>query len=499
MALRGEVTPRPASCSRASAVGLAEQVIDNSTAVVHPRTMSTANETSAEESQLRVASAISTEHGSDAVNRERGAGAGPTEPWRDGAGTGSSPETAVATCVHVAILHHPHDARVFHRECRTLAAAGHEVHLVISAPPASAVDGVRFHACARTTERPPFRRQWAPFLRASWHALSLRAPIYHLHEPHLVPLGLVLKLRGAAVLYDVHEDYPAHARTKLATKPLRRTLKPLVWEVVEAMARWTLDGFVCATPAIARRFPANRTTLVRNVPRLEDFEVVGSVPWSERENAAIYAGNLAAERGLREMVDMIGLLPPDLEARLVLLGSIRRPQLEAELRAKPSWAKVEYLGFQPRAAMIERLARARVGLVLLYPLPNHVEAMPNKLWEYMAAGLPVVASDFPHWRALFERIGCGLLVDPMDPRSIAGAVEYLLTHPDEAEAMGRRGREAVEREFNWQGQGERLLALYDDLASPHGDASINPKLDGPAAVAKRLGRRLEQPDDAQSR
>ena len=279
-----------------------------------------------------------------------------------------------------------------------------------------------------------------------------------------MPLGLVLKLRGAKVVYDVHEDYPAHARTKLAAKPVRRTLKPLVWRGVEAVARRALDGFVCATPAIARRFPPDRTSLVQNLPSLEDFETENSLRWSERENVAIYAGHLATVRGAAEMVDMIGLLPPDLRARLVLLGYFRSPQLEAELRAKPSWAKVDYLGFRPRGEMIDEFAKARVGLVLLHPLPNHFEAMPNKLWEYMAAGLPIVASDFPLWRDLFAQIGCGLLVDPLDPAAIAKAVAYLLTHPDEAEAMGRRGRDAVETRYNWTVEAPKLLALYERLA-----------------------------------
>jgi glycosyltransferase involved in cell wall biosynthesis len=377
---------------------------------------------------------------------------------------------ASATCVHISIIHRPLDARIFDRECRTLAAAGHEVHLVTAGPPARAIDGVRFHACAEATARPPLRRQWSRLLRASWHALSLRADIYHLQDPHLIPLGLALKLRGARVVYDVHEDYPAHARTKLLDKPARRALKPLVWRAFEAVARRTFDGFVCATPAIARRFPPGRTSLVRNVPRLEGFETAASVPWSERENVAIYAGLLTTARGTPEMVEMIELLPADLSARLVLLGDFRVRRVEADLRARPSWAKVDYLGFLSRPEMIDRLGTARVGLAVLHPFPNHLEAMPTKLFEYMAAGLPVVASDFPLWRELFAQVGCGLVVDPLDPAAIANAVAYLLTHPAEAEAMGRRGRAAIEARHNWRFEEPELLALYERLA-PHRDGA----------------------------
>jgi glycosyltransferase involved in cell wall biosynthesis len=107
------------------------------------------------------------------------------------------------------------------------------------------------------------------------------------------------------------------------------------------------------------------------------------------------------------------------------------------------------------------LLRARIGLILFNPLPNHQDPVRSrKLFEYMAAGLPVVASDFPRWRELVCRVGCGLVVDPLDPAAIAAAIEHLLRHPGEAEEMGARGRAAVEARFNWRVEASNLLAFY---------------------------------------
>jgi glycosyltransferase involved in cell wall biosynthesis len=132
------------------------------------------------------------------------------------------------------------------------------------------------------------------------------------------------------------------------------------------------------------------------------------------------------------------------------------------------WDRVVEHGQLSRSAVAELLQGVQAGLVLFHPEPNHVEAQPNKLFEYMSAGIPVIASDFPLWRDLIERECCGLAVDPLDEAAIASAIEYVLTHPDEAEAMGRRGRLAVERTYNWQPQAHKLLDLYARIAGDAG-------------------------------
>src|SRR3546814_3897042 len=88
--------------------------------------------------------------------------------------------------------------------------------------------------------------------------------------------------------------------------------------------------------------------------------------------------------------------------------------------------------------LAEEMAQARAGLVLLHPTNNYLVIRPNKLFEYMAAGLPVIASDFGHWREVVEPAGCGLLVNPTDTRAIARAIEHLIGHPEEADRKSTR-------------------------------------------------------------
>jgi len=139
-----------------------------------------------------------------------------------------------------------------------------------------------------------------------------------------------------------------------------------------------------------------------------------------------------------------------------------------EICVMPGWGRVEFLGWQSREQVAALLGRVRAGLVLLHPTLNYYDALPVKLFEYMSAGVPVIASDFPLWRKIVERAGCGLVADPLDPHAIASAIEWLLTHPDEAEAMGKRGQEAVHKLYNWEIESKKLRVFYEKILTGKG-------------------------------
>jgi glycosyltransferase involved in cell wall biosynthesis len=164
-----------------------------------------------------------------------------------------------------------------------------------------------------------------------------------------------------------------------------------------------------------------------------------------------------------EMVEAINLVSCRCNANLKLAGEFWPENLRARVKARPGWQQVAELGLLPRSKVTELFATARAGLLVFHPDPNNVQAQPNKLFEYMAAGLPVIASNFPLWKEIVTGIGCGVLVDPLKPTEIADAIEYLLTHPAEAEQMGIRGREAVEKKFNWECEERKLLQFYEGL------------------------------------
>jgi glycosyltransferase involved in cell wall biosynthesis len=300
---------------------------------------------------------------------------------------------------------------------------------------------------------------WAVYRRASQEDAS----IYHFHDPELLPVALLLKASGRRVVYDAHEDLPKQILGKewLPTS-LRRPISALS-SLLESVAAKILDGVVAATPAIARRFRGHKCSVVQNFPIQDELAARSdaAIPYEMRESLVAYVGGLSAIRGARQMIRAMELLPESSEAKLLIAGKITPPGLEDELRGQPGWRRVEALGWRSRAEVADLLGRARVGLLLFQPLPNHLESYPTKLFEYMSAGLPVVVSDFPLWRDIIDEVGCGMTVDPTDPAAVAETLQDLLVNTMQAAAMGHRGKVAVQERFSWDGEARKLIALYE--------------------------------------
>lgn len=377
--------------------------------------------------------------------------------------------------IHLSTVHTSSDVRILLKECCSLADAGFDVHYCVQSPHADTVGGVTLHSLGEPAVDKRVRHTGARLqrlltrnIRAYRLAVSLKGDAYHVHDPELIPVALRLKRRGFQAVYDAHEDSPTHARTTTKQRPLESRVLGALWGNLEARAMAALDAFVCATPTIARRYPPERTVLVRNYPICSELCSTEGIPYAERGNLVAYIGSISAVRASKEMVEAMGLVPAGLKARLVLAGKFNSPELEANTRRLPGWQHVELLGFVPREEVVRLLGSARVGLVLCHPVQAYIASQPVKMFEYMAAGIPVVASDFPVWREILDGAGCGVLADPLDPKSIADAVRWLLEHPREAEAMGQRGREAVLARYNWQAEAAKLVALYHRLAAARG-------------------------------
>ena len=366
--------------------------------------------------------------------------------------------------VHFSTVHYRDDSRIRSKMMKSLSARYHgQVKLLVQDGKGSEVDSESGYVVVDTGPRLPRLKRmliggWRMF-RAVAHE---RPAIAHFHDPELIPWAILLRLYGVRVVYDVHEDYPQSV-AEYQSLPLiaRRVLPSVIW-LIEFASSLFFSGIVTVTPKIQARFPRNKTVLVRNFPMLEEFHAPSSSPMRLRPCEVAYIGTITQNRNIIGMLDAIGSID-DVGVTLRLAGDFPVLADENSARSHAEWSKVQFDGWVSRDGIASILASARAGLVVLKPLEHEALSLPIKLFEYMAAGVPLIASDFPLWRTIIEEAECGLLVDPLKPSEIASAIRWVVNHPDEAQAMGLRGRQAALTKYNWDSEIEMLFNLYESI------------------------------------
>jgi glycosyltransferase involved in cell wall biosynthesis len=368
-------------------------------------------------------------------------------------------ERGTARVAHLTSAHSRADVRIFLKECRSLAAAGFEVFLIVSDGQGSTLtEGVHIVDVGPRAAR-RLGRALVTAARVFAAARRLRADIYHFHDPELIPWALLLRMAGAQVVYDAHENLSDDILSKhYLPAALLRPLSLIVGRC-ELLAARGLSAVVAATPDILQRFK-NAPALsagVYNFPLAS--ELLQSTSWERRTPQACYIGGISVNRGVRQLA----AAALQCRTRLVLAGPLWDGLTSEAAAAMPGWERLSYRGVIARSAVADLMGQSRVGVVTFLPTINHVNALPNKLFEYMSAGIPVVASDFPQWREIVGATGSGLCVDPTDPAAIAAAIDRLAGDAQFGEECGRNGARAVASEFNWTPQVAKLLEVYRQL------------------------------------
>jgi glycosyltransferase involved in cell wall biosynthesis len=363
---------------------------------------------------------------------------------------------------HLTSAHSRHDPRIFLKQCRSLAVAGYDVTLVVADGLGDAkTDGVAFVDAGKATGR--LNRFAKTTRRVLEKARDLDADLYHLHDPELLPAAWTLRKMGKHVIFDAHEDLPAQILSKAYLPKSTRRAVSFATAVLERFVASRISFVVAATPAIRNKFSRMgiRALDINNFPLVSEFEA--NATWDSKAREVCYVGGITAIRGIEQLVGAMASVTSG--ARLNLVGTFTGAGFENKVKASPGWPNVTYLGQLARSGVREVLTRSLAGIVTFLPEPNHVEAQPNKMFEYMSAGIPLIASDFPLWRDIVEGNNCGICVDPFDSKAIASAIDRLVESPDLARQMGENGRRAVMEQYNWDVEEEKLIDLYAKVLS----------------------------------
>ena len=355
-------------------------------------------------------------------------------------------------------MHKSKDMRIFYKECVSLAKHGFNVKIIVINGESETLDGVEIIGVPCH-----FNSKLQRFLKAGKaayeKALQLNAAVYHFHDPEFLWYGYKLIQQGKKVIYDAHEDVPRQILGKAWIPAALRKPFSFLFEKFENYFATRLTGIVTVTDFIEARFlKVNPNTItVKNFPILAMLPQPGN--WENKKDQLCYIGDITRVRGIIEMVKPLEGLP----VKLALGGKFSQAGLREEATQLTGWQNVIEYGFVNREQAKEMLEQSKIGLVLLHPIINYQDALPVKLFEFMAAGIPVIASNLRLQKQIVEENNCGIVVDIFNTKAVQEAILFLMNNPEQAKAMGNKGRKAVEEKFSWGKEEEKLIALYKHL------------------------------------
>ena len=360
---------------------------------------------------------------------------------------------------HFSSVHPQGDTRVFLKECISLAK-NFRVDLVVANGTEGTKEGVQVHVVEPKGKSRLSRMIFTS--RAVYRkAKSLNADLYHFHDPELLPYALMLKWSGKPVVYDVHEDVPKQLLGKYWINKYLRRIVASTFRCLEDFVARRLSGIITATPYITNRFKkVNPNTItVNNFPFVEEL-ALSNRNRDVDQNQVCYVGGITEIRGISFLVKAMEKTEG---VKLLLAGNFSPESYFDELKTEPGWKKVQYFGPANRKEVAEIFGSSFAGIVTFLPLPNHIDAQPNKMFEYMSAGLPVIGSDFELWRSIIEGNNCGKCVDPESVSTLAKTIMDLKENPKRVEEMGNNGKSAVLEKYNWGTEIKKLTAFYNSI------------------------------------
>lgn len=365
--------------------------------------------------------------------------------------------------VHMTTVHHPHDPRIYYKQCLSLQKANYETYLI--AQPADEQlevdDGVTHIRLKK------YRSRLKRMIFGTWEAYKkakqLRAHIYVFHDPELMLVGALLKRKNNIVIYDIHEDYVTSILQKpYLAKPFRKLFATL-YRFAEKILTRKME-LSLAEKYYKQFYPRGKTIL--NYPLINEQFLQIDRSNQPIVDKLIYTGNVTKDRGaiihagipkiIPEMtVQFVGKCPSSLAEEMVAVAGDYKDNIKIE-GIDTFVVKEKIEDYYIRENWL-------AGIALFPPTEHYMKKELTKFFEYMNAGLPIICSDFPTWTKFIKTYECGIVVNQYDGKAIEKAINTLRQDRNYAKRLGENGRRAVIEELNWKVEETKLLNWYKEL------------------------------------
>ncbi len=326
------------------------------------------------------------------------------------------------------------------------------------------VDGVKIIPVTKYSGR--MKRMLITPLQILFKILGGKFRLIHFHDPELIPLGLLLRLLGKKVIFDIHEA--------VSVQILAKTWLPFQQQV--SIGYRIFERFACRFFDVVLAFStyeeiyskiSTRKTVVLNLPDLQMFEAFRNTDRTKCENSLFYIGGVTEGRAILPLIQAIELVTKEIpDLRFYCVGPVESGLME-KIESLPCYVGVKkHIEWKGRMDVLEGYklsTNCKVGVSLLFPQLNYTRALPTKIFEYMAVGLPFITSDFPFFLEQFQQHKAGDFVDPKNVQDIARKLIRMLKNDESLNEMSINGTNAVKEFYSWESQSEKLIDLYKKI------------------------------------
>jgi len=361
-------------------------------------------------------------------------------------------------------VHWAYDTRIYFRMCQSLAEK-YDVTLI------ACNGGVneKTPTGIKILSYPRFRSRVLGVL-ISWllvffRALKVNARVYHLHDPELIPTAILLRLFGKKVIFDIHENIAEDIFDKKWIKFPRLYYSFFAFFEVFA-TKFTY--IVLAEKSYEKRYKerAKKYSIIYNYCDYSFFEKYQN---GQKDPLHLfYSGILFENRGMLQICEAISTLEKKhgIKAHFHCVGPLYR-ELRVKMEILPFYDSIkERLHFYGRKKLRDSFKigeNCGIGLSIIHPMSNSIESYPTKIFEYMATGMPTIASDFKLYKSIVEEVNCGLNVPPLDSSALAAAIKKLIEDKGLWQACSSNGMELAKAKYSWELEKQKLFDIYANL------------------------------------
>lgn len=354
-------------------------------------------------------------------------------------------------------VHKWNDIRIFKKQAVSLAKAGFDVKYVVPTQNKGIVKGVEIISVDIPKSR--LKRILKTTYLVYKEAKKINADFYHFHDPELIFYGKLLSMQGKNVIYDSHEDVPADILDKEWIKSsFLRKLVSVLYNIIEKSLSRSFFAVVSVSDNITNKFSNKKRITLSNVPLKAEFSGIGSRSSDRLEKKVVYAGGLTSVRNIKQMI-MASSVFEENGIELHLFGDFDDENYKNECMKLSEWNNINYHGLKPAEEVYAFMQSCALGLVLFKDIPNHAFAIPNKAYEYMASGIPLLMSELPFWKQHFGE--AAYFVNPENPTEIANKILEIFSNYNDAEKKAMDNKVLVENTMNWEEESKKLIKLYN--------------------------------------